>query len=674
MELTQQTVPKPIYRLLQLYFSIIAVASLLALYAIAGAGLSLAQDQPARENVQAHGLEPIRTGSPRETLATFQHLSKELETSTLQYLAAPSLAGASELALLSDQFIALIDLEAVPAATRRETGIRTYGVLLDIFGRIDLPNLSTVPDLENIEAADIKSFRVPQTPLRLVQVADGEREGEFLFAGSTVQIAPRFLETIRGLPLNTRLDTDSIAVFGKQLTGPLVPPGIVRAVPPSMTRLWLDTPIWKVVSMSALIVVATLLILALRKMLRVIPVKDRANSILLRLPLPVAVLSTVTIITPFLSRQINISGQFANIIATGETVVAYLSIAWGLWLAVRLVVEWIIRSPHIADQSLDAGMLRLIGAIVGAMGFILVMAAGGQAIGLPVLSVLAGLGIGGIAVALAVRPTLENLIGGVILYIDRPVKVGDFCTFGDQTGTVEAIGIRSTQLRALDRTLISVPNAQFADMKIINWAECDEMLAHSVVGVRYETTPDQLRFLLAQIRRMLHAHPRINSDTVRVRFSGFGESSLTIDIRAYVMTREWNDFFAVREDIYFRIYEIVGRSGTSFAFPSQTLYVRRDAGVDQAKAEEIESTVAEWRQNGQLPFPRLTPDEIARLKGTLDYPAKGSPEAGADAISAEIPGAEPLSTDLSEPDRHGVVTSRQEPDRPRSRSSRRDSQ
>ena len=353
---------------------------------------------------------------------------------------------------------------------------------------------------------------------------------------------------------------------------------------------------------------------------------------------------------------------------------AYLAIAWGLWLAVRLVVEWIIRSPHIADQSLDAGMLRLVGATVGAMGIVLMVTAGGQAIGLPVLSVLAGLGIGGIAVALAVRPTLENLIGGVILYIDRPVKVGDFCTFGDQTGTVEAIGIRSTQLRALDRTLISVPNAQFADMKIINWAECDEMLAHSVVGLRYETTLDQLRFLLVEIRRMLHAHPRINSDTVRVRFTGFGESSLTIDIRAYVMTREWNDFFAVREDIYFRIYEIVGRSGTSFAFPSQTLYVRRDTGVDQARAEEIENTVAEWRQNGRLPFPRLTPDEIARLKGTLDYPAKGSPEAGTSATGAEIPGAEPLSATLSEPDSLGDVTNRQEPARPVSRSSRRGSE
>ena len=290
MELTQSNVPKLLCRVRRLIFATIAISRVVALCTIAGTGLSLAQEQPTQESARTHEIEPVRTGSPRETLATFQRLTEELETATIEYLAAPSLAGASELALLSDQFIALIDLEAVSAATRRETGIRTYTLLLDIFGRINLPDISTVPDLENVEAADVKTFRVPKSPLRLVQIADGERKGEFLFAGATVQIAPRFLETIRGLPLNTRLDTDSIAIFSKQLTGPMVPPGIVRAVPPSMMQLWLDTPIWKVVSMSALIVLATFLIVALRKMLRMFAVKDRAKSILLRMILPISVL------------------------------------------------------------------------------------------------------------------------------------------------------------------------------------------------------------------------------------------------------------------------------------------------------------------------------------------------------------------------------------------------
>jgi MscS family membrane protein len=271
-----------------------------------------------------------------------------------------------------------------------------------------------------------------------------------------------------------------------------------------------------------------------------------------------------------------------------------------------------------------------------------VLALGGQAIGLPVLSVLAGLGIGGLAVALAVRPTLENLIGGIILYIDRPVSVGDFCSFGEQKGTVVSVGIRSTKLRATDRTLISVPNAQFADMQIVNWAECDEMLINETLGLRYETTVDQLRYILAELRRMLHAHPRITSDTVRVRFWGYGMSELKVNVRVYATTREWNDFFAIREDVYFRIFEIVRAAGTDFALQSQTLYLGRDPGVDAEKGHKAEATVEAWRRSGALPFPRLRAEELERIDGTLDYPPRGSHEAGAEDL-ASVPGAEPLS-------------------------------
>ncbi|MFZ0610955.1 MAG: mechanosensitive ion channel family protein [Desulfobacterales bacterium] len=305
-------------------------------------------------------------------------------------------------------------------------------------------------------------------------------------------------------------------------------------------------------------------------------------------------------------------------------------------------------------ESLDANLLRLVSGLIGIIGVAVILAFGGQAIGLPIMSVLAGLGIGGLAVALALRPTLENLVGGVMLYIDRPVRVGDFCSFGGEKGTVEGIGIRSTTLRALDRTLISVPNAQFADMQIVNWAQCDQMLIDDTIGLRYETEPDQLRYLLAQVRKMLHAHPRINSATVRVRFIGCGDSALNIGIRVYADTREWNDFFAIREDIFLRIYDIVTSAGSGFAFPSQTLYMARDNGIDAESTGKAKAAVAAWRKNSQLPFPRLPREEIERLEGTLDYPPYGSPEAGgesrdsteaAERLSIDPDSAEPTAAD-----------------------------
>ena len=628
------------------------IAVLLSVALLTCFGIALAAPAEAQERTElqilASDVRPARTDSPRATMESFLRLRDQLETATLSYLDQPSRAGAAVLALLTDQLNSLIDLSAVPSAARRETGVRTYSLLMDIFGRVGAPDLTAIPDLEAVEDNGEDTFRIPGTPLRIVRIDEGEREGEFLFAASTVQIAPWFLEAVRDLPLETRLDTDSITTFGKQLTGPLIPSSLVEAVPPSLKRLWLDTPIWKATVLIASLSIVAALLVALHRALSARRPTSRARAILSRAIIPVAILATTSALVPFLAAQINISGRFAKGLGTAVTVVEYLAYAWLLWLSVRLVVEWLIRPSRIPEEGLDADMLRLLSSTLGIVGVAIVLALGGQAVGLPVLSVMAGLGIGGLAVALAVRPTLENLIGGVILYIDRPVTVGDFCSFGDQMGTVESVGVRSTKLRALDRTLISVPNAQFADMQIINWAECDEMLIQETLGLRYETTPDQLRYVLAGLRRMLHAHPRINSRTVRVRFWGYGSSEIKINVRVYAMTQEWNDFFAIREDVFFRMMDIVKESGTDFAFQSRTLYLRRDIGLDPEKGHRAEEAVRDWRRSRRLPFPRLHPDEIERIEDTLDYPPRGSHEAGAEDL-ASITETEPLSAP-QEPD------------------------
>lgn len=214
-------------------------------------------------------------------------------------------------------------------------------------------------------------------------------------------------------------------------------------------------------------------------------------------------------------------------------------------------------------------------------------------------------------------------------------------------GTVEKIGARSTQIRALDRTLIAIPNAKFADMEIINWAQCDRMLIDTTIGLRYETTPDQLRYVLVKLREMFHAHPRIDPETVRVRFTGFGASSQDIRIRVYALTREWNDFHAIREDVLLRTSDIVDEAGTSFAFPSQTLYMGRDDGLDEERSRAALQEVKAWRRSWKLPFPRLPKEKLDKLEGTLDYPPRGSPDA---FTEGEETGqmAEPLSAEPEE--------------------------
>jgi MscS family membrane protein len=165
-------------------------------------------------------------------------------------------------------------------------------------------------------------------------------------------------------------------------------------------------------------------------------------------------------------------------------------------------------------------------------------------------------------------------------------------------------------------------------MQLINWAKCDRMLISATIGLRYETGNDQLRYVLVKFREMLHAHPKIHSDTVRVRFADFGQSSLDIGVRIYALTQDFNEYHAIREDVLLRMSEIVKKSGSSFAFPSQTLYMGRDDGLDGELGETAAKEVESWRKAGKLPFPRLAADRIEQLKGTLDYPPRGSVEAG----------------------------------------------
>jgi MscS family membrane protein len=194
-------------------------------------------------------------------------------------------------------------------------------------------------------------------------------------------------------------------------------------------------------------------------------------------------------------------------------------------------------------------------------------------------------------------------------------------------GTVEEIGLRSTRVRTLDRTVVAIPNAEFSNLRLENFAPRDRMRLWTLIGVRYETTPDQLRYLLARLREILLAHPRVTEDPARVRFVGFGAYSLDMEIFAYVDTSDWNEFLGIREGIYLLFMDAVKEAGTGFAFPSSTTYLGRDDGLDPKEARQAEQRVAEWREKGRLPFPNF-PDELRQeVENTLPWPPPGSPEA-----------------------------------------------
>ena len=193
-------------------------------------------------------------------------------------------------------------------------------------------------------------------------------------------------------------------------------------------------------------------------------------------------------------------------------------------------------------------------------------------------------------------------------------------------GTVEEMNWISTRIRGIDRTVTTIPNAEFANIHIVNLTKRDQRLMKVRLQLRYETTPDQMRFMLIKLRELLLGHPKVNNDPARVRFVNYGDYSKDIEIFCYLRCQEHNEFLAIQEDLLLRMEDVAREAGSGFAFPSHTAYLARDAGLDQKRSENAESEIEHLRSTGKLPFPEFDDEQRGKLEDVLDYPPKGSPD------------------------------------------------
>lgn len=185
-------------------------------------------------------------------------------------------------------------------------------------------------------------------------------------------------------------------------------------------------------------------------------------------------------------------------------------------------------------------------------------------------AILAGLGIGGLALAFAAQKTLENLFGGIMIITDQPIRVGDLCRAGNYLGTVEDIGLRSTRIRTVDHTVVSIPNGQLATMSLENLSQRKRISFNPTLCLDYATTADQLRFVLSELSQMLPKEPRVDAQSVTVRFVGFGKASLDCEVFAYVLVSTLDAYQEVQEALLFRVMEVINKSGSRIAVQTLT--------------------------------------------------------------------------------------------------------
>ena len=190
------------------------------------------------------------------------------------------------------------------------------------------------------------------------------------------------------------------------------------------------------------------------------------------------------------------------------------------------------------------------------------------------------------------------IVGGLILYADQPVRVGDFFRFGDKMGIVEEVGIRSARIRTLDRTIVAIPNAELVKMPLENFGRRDRIRLRTLLRLRMETTADQLRFLVTRLWQMLERHPKLIRDTGSARLVDLGEYSLDVELVAYAATTDWTEFLAIRQDVFLRVMGLVDEAGARLAVPARLELEAPAPGLDETRAGAAEAQARRWREEG----------------------------------------------------------------------------
>ncbi len=391
-------------------------------------------------------------------------------------------------------------------------------------------------------------------PVRLTRaIADGETL--WRFSRATVSRVPTWYESL-----------------GHRWMLENLPPTLLRPGP--LELLW-----WQWIALPLLVAIAVVVGAALGRLIRFVFGRivrrtrtDWDDAIVKRLGPPLtAALACIAIgvLLPWLG----LYEPAANAMYRALKAIFLLIFFWGVWRTVDVVSDVVSRSLWAHGSAASRSLIPLGARITKIVILAMAAVASLSLLGYPVASLIAGLGLGGLALALAAQKTVENLFGAFSLGVDQPFRIGDFVKIEDFVGTVEVIGLRSTRFRTLDRTLITIPNGKLAEMRLESFSVRDRIRLATIIGLVYETTAAQMREVLAGFERVLRAHPKIWPDAVVVRFSAFSASSLDIEIMAWFETPDWGEFQLIRQEILLQFMDVVERAGTAFAFPTQTVHL-----------------------------------------------------------------------------------------------------
>ena len=489
----------------------------------------------------ASPLKPIDTSSPQSTFQGFveiMNFAYGLYFDTLfGYLKSGDLFPRSatlfyrHAAFMSSQEAAerTLDLSELPPAMAAESSRRLVIQLKEVLGRLELPPAESIPDAKMMAASGTSRWVVPDTEIRIARVEKGPRAGEYLFDAETVRRIPDFYEKVKHLPNRTGATADWYDWYTRQPIAlayalrTLIPPRWLLEMPAWTRGALFNQPLWRWIGMLLVLGVAALGVMGCFRLTRRIP-----HGNWRRLLRPVSVMVGAPASAFVLSDVLRVSTPVFEWVTLSLTCLLYLTLAWMVWSVGGVLAESVIASERLRVGSIDSQLIRLVIRLITVIVVIFILVTGADRLGLPAYSVVAGLGVGGLAFALAAQQTLANLIGSLIIMFEKPFVTGNTIAVKGIQGKVESVGFRSTRIRTSQHSVVTIPSSDLVNSTIDNLDRRSHRRIQTHLRLPADLSSVKLDAFLSGVRNVLESNPHTVKSDIYVELQDFGAGNLDI--------------------------------------------------------------------------------------------------------------------------------------------------
>ena len=550
------------------------LASLILLLSHFGDTLAADADNP---------LARADTSSPRATLTGFvetlnqghaqvKEILKSYLSSSRLYLSAAERVEVDRLLEQLELARRTLNLSELPAALAESLSMYRILQLKEVLDRLELPASESIPDAAAMESEQFKRWTLPGTEITIARVEQGPRAGEYLFSSDTVERLPEFYRRIKHLPYQPGATAGwyELYRYGGAGLRRVIPYKWMMALPDWAKVIILDQPVWRWFGTLIVLFVATGVFLVLRRAAAAWAKRGSSSELRTqwsRLASAVILLVLIPVVAHVLAANMRLSGYVLEVITLSLWAIFTLTLTWAVWLGSHVLAESIVSSQQMLTGSIDSQLIRLALRLVATMLSITILVVGAQQLGIPAYSVIAGLGVGGIAVALAAKDSLANLLGSLLIMFEKPFRVGHWIKVDNIEGIVESIGFRSTRIRTFYNSLVSIPSNHLVNTTVDNMAMRKLRAVRTVLHISYATPADKAEHFVTAIQQLIENAPYTYKKWYRIRFDDFGEYGLSILVNFLLDVSDNRVEQAERQRILLEILKLAETMDMQFAIP-----------------------------------------------------------------------------------------------------------